>query len=399
MANPRPKNEFERLIKLTELDIDYSNLEGHLEDLTNLAARIVGTDVSLVNLIDNYTQWSVAVYGMDVQQIPRVESVCQYTIMDNQPFEICDLTKDDRFKDKEFVKNNPSLKYYFGIPLQTSDGANIGALCVLNTEPKKISSEKKELLNLVGKQVVRRLEALKKITDLQEKNTKLNETKRKVSHDIRNPISGIIGIAQIMKEDIENERINELRELVDMIEQSGNSLLELVEDIMDQEESDEEKPAEDEFSTENFCQKLNGLYHPQAKSKGVDLQISTNNSSDDVFFSKRRLLQIVGNLISNSIKFTDEGGHVRVEINVTKTEENNANSLEISVEDTGIGMSQEKINEVLAGDAQSEGGTEGETGYGFGLSLVQHLVQKANGQMDVSSELGEGTTFRIVLPI
>jgi signal transduction histidine kinase len=107
----------------------------------------------------------------------------------------------------------------------------------------------------------------------------------------------------------------------------------------------------------------------------------------------------VGNLISNSIKFTDEGGHVDVEINVTETEEDNANSLEISVEDTGVGMSQEKVDEVLAGDAQSEGGTEGETGYGFGLSLVQHLVQKANGQMDLSSELGEGTTFRIALPV
>jgi signal transduction histidine kinase len=399
MANPRPENEFERLIELTELDLDYSNLESHLEDLTNLAARIVGTDVSLVNLIDSYTQWSVADYGMEVGQIAREESVCQYTIMDNQSFEVSDLTKDDRFKDKEFVKNNPSLKYYFGVPLQTSAGANIGALCVLDSESKKISPEKKELMKLIGKQVVRRLEALKKITDLQGKIEELNETKRKVSHDIRNPISGIIGIAQIMKEEIENDRINELRELVNMIEQGGNSLLELVEEIMDQEESEEEQPAEDEFSTESFCQKLNELYQPQAKSKGVDLQVSTNNSSDDVFFSKRRLLQIVGNLISNSIKFTDEGGHVDVEINVTETEEDNANSLEISVEDTGVGMSQEKVDEVLAGDAQSEGGTEGEKGYGFGLSLVQHLVQKANGQMDVSSELGEGTTFRIALPV
>jgi signal transduction histidine kinase len=399
MANPRPENEFERLIELTELDLDYSNLESHLEDLTNLAARIVGTEVSLVNLIDSYTQWSVADYGMNVGQIAREESVCQYTIMDNRSFEVSDLTKDDRFKDKEFVKNNPSLKYYFGVPLQTSAGANIGALCVLDTEPKEISPEKKELMKLIGKQVVRRLEALKKITDLQNKIEELNETKRKVSHDIRNPISGIIGIAQIMKEEIENDRINELRELVEMIEQGGNSLLELVEEIMDQEESEEEQPAEDEFSTESFCQKLNELYQPQAKSKGVDLQISTNNSSDDVFFSKRRLLQIVGNLISNSIKFTDERGHVDVEINVTETEEDNANSLQISVEDTGVGMSQEKVDEVLAGDAQSEGGTEGETGYGFGLSLVQHLVQKANGQMNLSSELGKGTTFRITLPV
>lgn len=399
MENPRPENEFERLLELTELDLDYSNLENHLEDLTNLAARIVGTDVSLVNLIDSYTQWSVADYGMDVQQIPREESVCQYTIMDDQSFEVSDLTKDDRFKDKEFVQNNPNLKYYFGVPLKTSAGANIGALCVLDSEPKEISPEKKELLKLIGKQVVRRLEALKKITDLQDKIEELNETKRKVSHDIRNPISGIIGIAQIMKDEIENDRINELRELVDMIEQGGNSLLELVEEIMDREESDEQKPGEDQFSTESFGEKLKELYQPQAKSKGVQLKVSTNNNSDDVFFSKRRLLQIVGNLISNSIKFTDQGGHVNVEINLTETDQDSANSLEIRVEDTGVGMSQEKVDEILAGDAKSEGGTKGETGYGFGLSLVQHLVQKADGEMNLSSTLGEGTTFQIVLPV
>lgn len=400
MDAPQPESEFERLIELSEFDLDYGNLKDYLEDLTTLAARIVDTEVSLINLIDNYTQWSVADYGIDLRQMPREDSVCQYTIMEDDNLEIKDLSKDERFKAKEYVKNDPSLKYYYGIPLKTSNGANIGALCVLDPEKKDISPEDKELLHLIAKQVVRRLEALKSIDDLQEKVEELNQTQRKVGHDIRNPISGIIGIAQLMKEDIKNEQINEALEYVTMIEQGGESLLELLEEIMDRDDSEEERFNKNQFSCSSFCQKLNELYQPQANAKGVKLNIRTSEESDDVMFSKRKLLQIVGNLITNSIKFTKEGGKIKVGINITATdEETKNNELKIKVEDNGVGMEQEKVEEILEGSAQSESGTGGEKGYGFGLSLVHYLVNKADGKIEIESELDEGTTFKIYLPV
>ena len=402
MEAPTPSNEFERLIELSELDLDYTNLEENLEDLTQLAARIVGTQVSLVNLIDSYTQWSVADYGMEIQQMPREDSVCQYTILEDDSLEIKDLSKDERFEGKNYVKDEPGLRYYYGVPLKTTGGAQIGALCVLDTEPKDIAPEDKELLKMIARQVVRRLEALKKIKDLEEKVDSLNEKKRKISHDLRNPISGIVGLADIMEDEIKNERVNEVLELVEMIKKGGNSLLELVEEIMDQEdaEQEEQEPAKNEFSCQSFADKLKEMYQPQAKSKGVHLNINAKDSADDVFFPKSKLLQIVGNLITNSIKFTDEDGTVNVQITVNETdEETNDNKLVITVEDTGVGMKEEKVQEILEGQATSEGGTKGEKGYGFGLSLVKHLVDKAQGKMQIESELGEGTRFEIILPV
>jgi GAF domain-containing protein len=152
MEAPTPSNEFERVIELTELDLDYSNLEENLEDLTNLAARITGTEVSLINLIDSYTQWSVANHGMDIQQMPREESVCQYTILDEDSLEVNDLSKDKRFKERDYVKNHPKLRYYYGIPLTTSGGANIGSLCVLDPNPQELAPEDKELLSMIARQ-------------------------------------------------------------------------------------------------------------------------------------------------------------------------------------------------------------------------------------------------------
>lgn len=401
MGAPIPPNEFERLIKLSELDLDYSNLEEHLDGLTNLAARILGTEVSLVNLIDSYTQWSVSDYGMDIQQMPREDSVCQYTILEEDALEIEDLAQDQRFSGKSYVEKEPRLKYYYGVPLKTSSGANIGALCVLDPEEKDITPEKKELLKLIGEQVVNRLEALTKIHNLEKKVEKLVQTHRKVSHDIRSPISGIIGIAGLLEEEVnENEDAEEISELVTLIKKGSNRLLELVEEIMNQKDVEKQLLVDNEFGCHRFCQKLNELYQPQAKAKGVDLNIHTSEESDKVSFSKKRLLQIVGNLITNSIKFTDEGGTVHVEITVVKTyREQDYNKLSIKVEDTGVGMSDEKIEEIMEGTAKSEDGTGGEKGYGFGLVLVHHLVQKANGRMEINSEREKGTSFLIQLPV
>src|SRR5687768_3882440 len=104
---PIPENEFNRIIDLTELDIDYSDLAEHFKDLTKLAAKVAGTDISLINLIDSYTQWSIANHGLPIDQMPREESVCQFTIMGDDYFEVCNLAADERFKDKGYVLGGP----------------------------------------------------------------------------------------------------------------------------------------------------------------------------------------------------------------------------------------------------------------------------------------------------
>ena len=399
MSSIYPENEFERLIELTELDLDYGNLKGHLSDLTKLAARIAGTEISLVNLIDSYTQWSVANFGIELQQMPREDSVCQYVVADGESVEIKDLRKDERFSDKSYVTGGPCLRYYYGVPLTTSSGLNIGALCVLDKDSKDVSPENQELLILIANQVIRRLEALKLIKTLEDKVNELNASKRKVSHDIRNPISGIIGLAEMMKDDIQHARVSEMIELLEMIQQGGKSLLELTDSILDIEDRRVE-PGENEFSCKTFAQKLKELYLPQAKVKQVKLEVQTNEESQDVLFSKNRLLQIAGNLVSNSIKFTPADGTVRIVVFVEPDfDETVQNTLVIQVADTGRGMSESKKQEILSGKAVSEPGTSGEKGYGFGISLVLHLIDKANGSVDIQSEVDKGTRFEVRLPI
>jgi len=398
-GHPIPENEIDRILELSDLDLDYTDLKKYLNDLSKLAAKVAGTSISFVNLIDSFTQWTVSYAGFELDQMSREDSVCQYTIASEEEFEIKDLTNDERFNDKFYVKGDPNLVYYFGVPLTTKSGQNIGALCVLDKKSKELDPEKKELLKLIADEVVNRLDFLKQNQELRDELTDLKETHRKVSHDIRGPIGGIIGLSQILESDAKNNiKSEDYLELISLIRKGGESVLELANDIMNRDGCNQ-KPSEGEFNCESFCLKLKELYVPQAKSKNVNLIIQNTQEVDSVLFSKAKLLQIAGNLISNSIKFTPQKGIVKVEVDIIESAEGQSNLLVIKVTDDGIGMSQETIDKILSDTTSSLDGTAGEKGYGFGLSLVKHLVMKAHGFINVDSKEEKGTTFVVTLPV
>ncbi len=396
---PKTNNEWQRLDQLAGLDLDYQELEHHLGDLTRLAAKIADTEISLINLIDNYTQWTVSAQGLKIKQMPREESVCQFTILEQNQLEIKDLSKDERFMDRNYVKNGPGLRYYYGVPLKTKSGLPIGVLCVLDRQEHNMSTEKRELLSLVGSEVMRRLEMISELHDKQENINELQQINYKISHDLRNPISGLIGVADLIEEEIKEENYENILELVSIIREGGESVIAMVEEIMeDCSNSKDDNVVGNKYSCNSFCDKLRELYHPQAKSKGVDLEISTGVKSELITFSRSKLLQIVGNLLSNSIKFTPDGGEVNVRLDLNEKIDSE-HELVVSVKDSGVGMDQETIDQITKGTAVSTEGTVGENGYGFGLTLVSHLLNEAGGSMDITSYDQVGTECRVTIPL
>ncbi|WP_373495153.1 GAF domain-containing sensor histidine kinase [Aquiflexum sp.] len=399
-APPIPKNEFDRLIELSEYDLDYSNLKIHFKDLTELAAKVAGTEISLINLIDSFTQWSVAGYGFPPVQMDREDSVCQYTILGDNPYEVKDLREDDRFKQKFYVKDEPNLRYYWGIPLKTENGHNLGALCVLDKEKKSISPEKVELLKLIASEIVSRLNMLRTMDDLKKSMTEIREDHKRVAHDIRGPIGGIIGLAQIIQDQGDENNLEEVLEFIQLIKKSGKSLLEMADDVLTQNFHSKNRPKLNkklEYNLFTLKEKIYDLYAVQAKQKEIMLSVHLKSQNGDIPFPQNKLLQILGNLISNAIKFTPKFGEV--EVHLALTQRDNKNWLIVSVRDNGLGIPQEKIHEILNGKVNSSEGTVGERGYGLGLSLVKHLVDSYHGQLKIRSELGLYSLFLVRLPV
>lgn len=392
---PVPQNEMQRLLNLSELDLDYSELSQEFKDLAMLAAKVAGTDISLINLIDSYTTWTISGHGLEVEQTPREESLCQYTIMGQPQFEVSDLSKDHRFMDKDFTKAPLSLRYYLGIPITDPEGLQIGSLCVVDMEPKKLSPEKIEMLKIIADQVINRIYTYGAIRELQGQVKNASEAKSKVAHDIRGPLAGIIGLSNIIVQQGNGNSLTEVLDFIQLIHKSSKSLLELADEILT-EEQQSRKLTDNEVNLDVFKCKLQDLYSGQAKNKGINLQIQLNEGNTLSPFPKNKLLQITGNLISNAIKFTPESGTVKVDLSLIEQEHQHL--LDLMVSDTGAGISEQALKHLEDGSNLSTNGTSGEKGYGFGLELVKHLVQGLGGTMEIYNLIGSGACFNVKIP-
>ncbi|MCU0399788.1 MAG: ATP-binding protein [Algoriphagus sp.] len=400
---PIPNNEMDRILALGEFDLDYLDLETSFSDLTKLAAKVAGTPISLINLIDSFTQWSVASFGIDLKQMPRDESVCQYTILEENVtgFEVRDLSADERFKDKFYVSGDPNLRYYFGVPLMIDAERAVGALCVLSDDYRDLSAEKKEMLEIISHEVVNRIKINYAIDSLKKKVHESKLVSQKVAHDIRGPIGGIIGLAEVIQSQGDQNKLEEVLSFITLIQKSGKSVLELADDILSQNlelgSLKKREPKDHEFTLHTLQAKLDDMYKPQAVTKGLEFEVITKSPNAGIPFPKNKILQILGNLISNSIKFTPENGRVEVKLDLEIEEEDK--NLRVKVTDSGVGLSNEKISEILTGGTSTTQGTSGEKGYGFGLNLVHHLIKSLNGTLAISSKLGEGAEFEVVIPL
>lgn len=386
--------ELQRVKSLSEFDLEYDELQPEFENLTRLAASIAGTDISVINLIDSYTQWSVSHFGMAIIQMPREQSICNYTIQQKDYFEVRRLDLDPRFCEMDFTAGKNGLKYYLGFPLTTITGDRIGALCVVDKNEKQLSDEKLDQLKLIAEEIVIKLELRKELKELRKLANEAIETKNKVVHDIRGPLNGIIGLTELALDEESNPE--ETLEFMQMIQEAGNNMRELTEDILNEAENSTEFK-QNYFTPSTFSKRLEALYAPQARYKNVTIDFRFNKEIENFHFSRKKLLQIGGNLISNAIKFTDKGGLViiNLDINLKMPEQ----KLLIEIKDSGTGITFERLEELRAGTPVSANGTIGEKGFGLGLNLVFDLVHSLNGTMNISSKIGEGTNIKVEIPL
>ncbi len=391
-----PANETERLASLFELDLDYTALNDVFKDLSFLAAKIIGTEISLISFIDSYTQWIVSRFGLDVYQTPIDDTLCQFTLMEEDHLEIEDLSKDQRFLSEDFIGEPMNLKYYFGIPLKSANGFNIGSLCVIDNKLHgKLSEEKIEQLKIIARQIIARINDASSIKSLQKQLNSQTDAYKKVAHDIRGPIGGIIGLADMIAGDLDEFPKDELQNIIGMMGKSGQSVLDLADEIL---KSSLEKLncTVEVFNLRIFKEKLDKLYQPQAFNKQINLEVEINIAFETISIKKDKLMQIVGNLISNAIKFTPNDGSIKVLLDLFL--ETDKKTLILEVRDSGTGIGQEAIDEILEGTAESSDGTVGEKGYGFGLPMVRKLLNDLNGEMNIESKIGQGSCFKIRIP-
>ena len=158
-----PYNEMERLAALREHAVLDTAPEEDFDEIACMAARICGTPMSAVTLVDAERQWFKASVGLDARETPRASSFCSQAILQNEILVVPDAHTDRRFAGNPSVTGAPNIRFYAGVPLLTPDGLGLGALCVIDRVPRHLSPEQAEALRALGRQAERLL-ALRRST-------------------------------------------------------------------------------------------------------------------------------------------------------------------------------------------------------------------------------------------
>lgn len=218
-----------------------------------------------------------------------------------------------------------------------------------------------------------------------------------MSHEIRTPMNAILGFTNLLSR---KPLDGESKEFVDTIRKSGESLLNIINDILDLAKIEAGMmPLQSvPFSVREVTGTIETLFREKAREKKLHLNTKVSPDVPEmVQGDPTRLVQILVNLIGNAIKFTQKGA-VDLNLSLHKKKED-AVELQIEVKDSGIGIEKEKLSAVFERFNQAEDSiTRKYGGTGLGLSIVHDLVILQNGTINVESEKGEGTCFRIVLP-
>ena len=292
-----------------------------------------------------------------------------------------------------FIINNERVKRWlsvYAVPLFNKDKKIYGALASF----RDITDKKQFELELIHAKE----EAEKAKEDADFANKAKSEFLANISHEIRTPMNAILGFGELLSSKVEDES---LKQYSNSIMTSGKVLLTLINDVLDLSkiESGKIELHYSSVSIRKILQEMEIIFSQKLNEKKLDFQVDIDSDLPEFLaLDEMRLRQVLLNLIGNAVKFTDVG-YIRVTVHaIYLNSEKDKLNLMIGINDTGIGISEQDLDNIFDAFMQSSGQDQSKYGgTGLGLAIAKKLVVLMNGEISLSSKKGVGTTFSIFL--
>ncbi|MFB9724645.1 GAF domain-containing sensor histidine kinase [Planobispora longispora] len=395
---PIPVDEAERVAELATLQSLTTVPEPDFNAVARLAATVCQTPLALVTLIDGEGQDYKGRVGVTATRGGREATACSYVICSREVLEIPDALADERFLENPWVTGEPYVRFYCGAPIVTSHDHALGAVCVMDHTPGRLTGDQHEALTTLAAATAGLMEARYYTQRADEIITRLKETEElknqflsTVNHELRTPLTSISSYLQLIQDD-ELDEVTE-QKFLRVIERNSQRILTLIDDLLLvaslNARTVTHRPSEVDLA--ELVRRAVEKVMPAARECHLIVAVHAP-ASLRVWADAAGLEHALAQVLDNAIKFTAPGGSVVVIVEGGPVPT-------IEVRDTGIGIAPAELEHVLEDfyrGSQAEERAIG--GTGVGLSITNKIVQLHSGQVHIDSRPGHGTRVRISLP-
>ncbi len=364
-----------------------------LQNLVRLATELCGAPFGVVNIISAEYQHQIGAWGVDPGVCSREDSMCAKVFLSRERTVVADASQDPRFADNPFVTGEiGSVRFYASVPLQTDSGFVPGTLCVFSDKTKELRPEQVSMLEVLAKQVVELLELQHRTvqldrtySELRESNAKLAGFAGRVSHDLRIPLTTILGYVELVEDDPDVEPESTAARYLDRIGASGRRMLGMLEDVLSYSRVG--------GGIQPVDVSLREITEEVARDLGMESQSIVDVEELRLHADRGQLRTLLQNLLSNAMNYRSPDRGLRIRISGVS----NYHGATIYVEDNGKGINPEDRAKVLEPLVRLRRQGDG-PGSGLGLATCSSIAKAHGGELSLAETPGGGTTVAVSFP-
>ena len=365
---------------------------GALTNLVTLAARLCEVPFSVVNIITADQQVQVAAWGVDPGVCSREDSMCAKVFLSGKTTVVADASQDPRFAENPFVTGEiAKVRFYASVPLETASGFVLGSLCIFSDGPASPTAEQIGMLEVLAHQVVevlelqhRTLQLTKTLAELKRSNAMLGEFAGRISHDLRTPLTTMLGYIELAEDDPDIPPGHPAVEYLKFIGSGGRRMLKTLEDVLEYSQVD--------GILQRERVSLLAVTEQAVHDLGLELGASGIICDDaELLADPVQLRVLLQNLLANSLNYSSPERPLRVTVSAAVSER----GVTVSVADNGVGISPADRKQAVEPLVRLNRAGDG-PGTGLGLATCRRIAQAHGGELEIRDSPGGGATISVL---